>query len=166
MFTFIQPSNIAISLAMCIAATSDSIADNIWMWQSDRSCHTPFSLELYHMPGVPLLLSISGVAFPSTESLTETKTWRQPQDPTSRNSPHTRMLTRPGNQTITNHHLAHCQTYRKPPYASMQSIIYKICQSPYPSRKPRCLKCVYIYAYLQNCPDCGCVILLKYISQD
>lgn len=60
------------------------------------------------------------------------------------NSLHTRMLPRPGNQTITNHHLAHCQTYQKPPYASMQCIIYKVCQSPYPSRKPRCLKCVYI----------------------
>lgn len=147
---------------MCVAAMSDSITDNIWMWQSDSSCHTPFSLELHHT----CLVCHYCVAFPSTESLTETKTWRQSQDPTSRNSPHTRMLTRPGNQTITNRHLAHCQTYQKPPYASMQCIIYKICQSPYPSRKPRCLKCMYIYAYLQNCPDCGCVILLKYISQD
>lgn len=56
------------------------------------------------------------------------------------------MLTQPGNQTITitNHHLAHCQTYQKPTYASIQCIIYKFCQSPCASRKARCLKCVYI----------------------
>lgn len=77
------------------------------------------------------------------------QTGRQSQDPFSRNSLHTRMFTQPGNQTITNHHLAHCQTYQKPTYASMQCIIYNFLrQSPYTSRKARCLKCVCIYIYI------------------
>lgn len=101
-------------------------------------------------PGVPLTTVVhTGVAFLSTGSLTEMQTGRQSQDPFSRNSLHTRMFTQPGNQTITNHHLAHCQTYQKPTYASMQCIIYNFLrQSPYTSRKARCLKCVCIYICL------------------
>lgn len=69
--------------------------------------------------GVSLLVSVSGQPFPLREGLTDGDVWAV-SGPHSSNSLHTRTLAQPGHQTLTNHHLVHCQTYHKPTYAMMQ----------------------------------------------